>query len=66
MEQLKPAIGISRVPTFILEEMDRDFLLAYALLHDSNVSDRSSKRRFHDAFLTNTFADGDKDQMNAG
>jgi len=66
MEQFKPAISVTRVPLVILEEMDRDFLLAYALLHDANVFARSSKSRFHDALLANTFADGDKDKMNAG
>jgi hypothetical protein len=66
MEQFKPAIGISRIPAFSLQETDRRFLLAYALLHDSNMFDCSSKSRFHDALLAHTFANGDKDYMNAG
>jgi hypothetical protein len=48
MEQREPALGISRVSTFILEDMDRGFLLAYAILHHPNVFDRGSISRFRD------------------
>jgi hypothetical protein len=47
MKQRQPANGVRRIVIVVLETLYRCFLLRDASLHQSNVSDRSSKYRFH-------------------